>query len=152
MKQIFIPMWDSDRAMEAMVLLSRFLTRTSVFRLFCNQDAAAAKETRSILFDHKEKIRKESEDMRLNEGFVLKSMAGEYVIMPVGSNIAAFDGMVILNEVSAFIIKQLEKGDISREDLLELVLDEYEVDRETAKADLDELSDKLLGIGVITIN
>ena len=89
--------------------------------------------------------------MRLNEGFVLKSMAGENVIMPSGGKIAQFNGTVILNEVSAFIVKQLQHGPLSREDLLELVLAEYEVDRETAAKDLDELADKLSGMGVVSM-
>ena len=149
--QIFIPMWDSERAAEAMILLIRLSGTIPVYRLFCDMGSEGAKETGNILFENEEKILEESKDMKLNDGFVLKSVAGENIIMPVGGNIARFNGTVILNEVSAFIVKQLEKGPVGKDDMLELILGEYEVDRETASEDLDELAEKLCGMGVISI-
>ena len=89
--------------------------------------------------------------MKLNDGFVLKNMAGESVIIPTGANIVKFSGTVILNEVSAFIVQQIQDGNTGREELLGRILCEYEVDRETAAADLDELLEKLCGMGVISI-
>ena len=86
--------------------------------------------------------------MKLNDGFVLKSMAGEYVLMPTGENIAKFNGSVLLNEVSAFVIRQLEAGPLGIEDLTDLVLQEYDADRETVKQDLEELMENLTTMGV----
>lgn len=148
--QIVVPMWDSERAMEAMVLLSRLIKEIPVYRLFCDQDEKAAEETRKILFDLPEHILEEREDMKLNEGFVLKSMAGEFVLMPTGENITKFNGSVLLNEVSAFILRKMEAGPISREDLTELILAEYDADRKTVQEDLDELMESLIGMGVVS--
>ena len=88
--------------------------------------------------------------MKLNDGFVLKSMAGEYELMPTGENIARFNGSVLLNEVSAFILRQLEAGPVSKEDLIDLVLAEYDADRETVTKDLEELVQSLTEMGVVT--
>ena len=88
--------------------------------------------------------------MKLNEGFVLKSMAGEFVLMPVGANIAKFNGSVLLNEVSALVIRQLEAGPCGIEDLTDLVLREYEADRATVQSDLEELMDQLCEMGVVS--
>ena len=86
--------------------------------------------------------------MKIKEGFIVRNMLGEYMAIPTGDNIAKFDGSVILNEVSAFIIEQLKKP-TSKEELLELVLAEYDVSREQAEADLDTLLDKLRGYGML---
>ena len=86
--------------------------------------------------------------MKIKEGFVLRNVMDEFIVMPTGENIARFDGSVVLNEVSAFIYKLLETS-ISREDLLTAVLNEYEVDEATAAADLDVLLNKLADMGVL---
>ena len=44
----------------------------------------------------------------------------------------------LLNEVSAFVWEKLQTP-VSREDLLKAILDEYEVQRSVASADLDNL-------------
>ena len=45
---------------------------------------------------------------------------------------------VVLSDVAAFVFEQLKRP-VSREDLLALVLAEFEVDESTASADLDAL-------------
>lgn len=149
--QLYIPMWDSERAFQAMLLLGRLVKSFPVFRLFCDQDENAARETKTILTLETDNIQREETDMKLNEGFVLKSMAGESVLMPTGTNIVKFNGTVMLNEVSAFIIKRLEAGPCSLEDLADLLLKEYDVDRETVLKDLEELTEKLAQMGVLSL-
>ena len=86
--------------------------------------------------------------MKIKDGFVLRNVVDEYIVMPTGDNIAKFDGAVVLNEVSAFVFEQMKRP-VSREDLLEAVLNEFEVDEATAKADLDALLEKLAEMGLI---
>ena len=86
--------------------------------------------------------------MKIKEGFVLRNVVDEYIVMPTGNNIAKFEGAVVLNEVSAFIYKLLENP-MSREDLLTAILNEYNVDEATASADLDVLLNKLADMGVL---
>ena len=86
--------------------------------------------------------------MKIKEGFVLRDVMDEYIVMPTGDNIAKFDGAVVLNEVSAFIYRLLQ-APMSRDDLLTAVLNEYDVDEATAAADLDALLRKLADMGVL---
>ena len=88
------------------------------------------------------------EQMKIKQGFVLRNVVDEFIVMPTGDNIAKFEGAVVLNEVSAFIFKQLENP-VSREDLLAAMLGEYDVDEATAAADLDALLEKLADMGVL---
>ena len=71
--------------------------------------------------------------------------------MPTGENIAMFNGSVLLNELSAFVIQKLTEGPLSKEDLADLILAEYEADREVVLNDLEELAQQLAEMGVITL-
>ena len=148
MQQSFVPMWDTDAAVMAMANVRRLVRQTPVYRVFCGPDAEDAKVIHDILVNHPELIREEKEQMKIKEGFVLRNVVDEFIVMPTGDNIAKFEGAVVLNEVSAFIFKQLENP-VSRDDLLTAMLGEYEVDEATAAADLDALLEKFAEMGVL---
>ena len=44
--------------------------------------------------------------MKASTGFILRNLAGEYVVMPAGDNIGAFGGAILMNELSAFVWEQ----------------------------------------------
>lgn len=148
MQQSFVPMWDTDAAVMAMANVRQLVRKTPVYRVFCGPDAEDARAIYDILVNHPEQIREEAKDMKIKEGFVLRNVVDEFIVMPTGDNIAKFEGAVVLNEVSAFIFKQLENP-VSREDLLAAMLNEYDVDEATAAADLDALLEKLADMGVL---
>lgn len=147
-QQSFMPMWDTDAAFMAMTNVMALIKKTPVYRVFCGPDEDAAEVIYDILVNHPEWIREEAKDMKIKDGFVLRNVIDEFIVMPTGSNIAKFEGAVVLNEVSAFIYKLLENP-MSRDDLLTAVLNEYEVDEATAAADLDALLEKLSDMGVL---
>lgn len=148
MQQSFMPMWDTDAAFMAMTNGMALIRKTPVYRVFCGPDEDAARVIYDILVNHPEWIREEAKDMKRKEGFVLRNVMDEFIVMPTGSNIAKFEGAVVLNEVSAFIYRLLENP-MSREDLLIAILNEYDVEEATASADLDALLNKLAGMGVL---
>ena len=86
--------------------------------------------------------------MRIKQGFEVVNIAGDYLLIPVGDQIDVFNGTVILNEVSAFLINKLET-DIDKDDLVILLVDEYGIDRKTAQEDIDEALEKMKKIGII---
>ena len=86
--------------------------------------------------------------MKAKNGFVLRKVVDEQILMPVGDNIGQFNGTVLMNDVSAFVWEKLQKP-VTKEELLQAVLSEFEVDEETASRDLDELLEKFTGLGII---
>lgn len=88
--------------------------------------------------------------MKAKEGFVLRTVVDEYMIMPTGTNIGKFDGTVVLNEVSAFLWQRLQQN-TDREALLAALLAEYEVSGEVAARDLDALLEKFTGLGLLEL-
>ena len=147
-KQAFIPMWDPDAAALAVANVHRLCRTTPVYRLFCGPDVDSARAVHRILFEHPEEIQEELPDMKIKPGFTLRNVVDEFMVMPTGENIKSFGGTVVLNEVSAFIFRQLEQP-ISREDLLAQLLAEFDVDEATAAADLDALLAQFRQLGLM---
>lgn len=70
--------------------------------------------------------------MKIKEGFVLRSIAGSNIVVPIGAASVDFNGMITLNDSAAFLWKRLEKG-AEIDDLVKALLDEYDVDEDTAR-------------------
>jgi len=89
--------------------------------------------------------------MKIKDGFALREVAGEQVLMPAGENISKFDGAIILSEVAAFAYKKLmehpEGLDVER--IAEYISEVYEVDTETAKIDIAEAFGTLKQYGAV---
>ena len=148
-QQAFIPMWDTDAAVMAMANVRRLQATVPVYRVFCGMYADDARAIYDILFNHPELIREPGgEDMKIADGFTMRSVLDEHMIMPTGDNIAKFGGTVVLNDVSAFVFEQL-KTPVTREDLLAAILAEYEVDEATAAKDLDALQAQFRELGML---
>ena len=76
--------------------------------------------------------------MRIKEGFVLRNVAGSNVICAVGSKSREFKGIIELNDSSSFLFNKILEGASSIDELVKLMLDEYEIDKETARIDIEE--------------
>lgn len=87
--------------------------------------------------------------MKIKEGFILREVAGSYVVVAVGAASKDFRGVIKLNGSGAFLWKALEKEDKSTEDLVKALLDEYEIDAETAKKDVKDFVDRLKGAKIV---
>ena len=74
--------------------------------------------------------------MKIKEGFILKEIAGSFVVVPVGQNLVDFSSMITLNETGAFLWNALSE-EASEEQLCEKLLSEYEgVSQEEALSDI----------------
>ena len=80
--------------------------------------------------------------MKIKEGFILRNVAGSYVVVPIGEATLDFNGMMNLNETGAFLFEKMIEG-ISRADLIKALTDEYDIDEETASVDVDAFIEKV---------
>ena len=86
--------------------------------------------------------------MKIKPDFTIVQVADDYLLVPVNDQMERFNGTVVLNEVSAFLLEKL-KTERSAEELASLLTDEFDVDAETAKADVLALIDKMRETGII---
>ena len=91
----------------------------------------------SVHFDEREES-----IMRVEKEFVLREIAGDYIIIPTGKTVLEFNGLVTVNEVGVLLWKMLQE-EVTFEDLVKGVLEEYDVDENTARSDIQEFLDKL---------
>lgn len=80
--------------------------------------------------------------MKIKDGFVLKELSGSYLVVPLGSQVTDFAHIIKLTETSAFLWKKLE-SECEVEDLISALLQEYDVDRETATKGVNSFVSKL---------
>ncbi len=83
--------------------------------------------------------------MKVNHEFLLKEIAGSFVVIPVSSVLVDFDGMITLNETGVFLWRLLEE-EKTFDELLVALRAEYEVDDETARADIAAFLDQMRAI------
>ena len=80
--------------------------------------------------------------MRVEKDFVLREIAGDYVIIPTGKTVLSFNGLISVNEVGAFLWELLQ-NEVTIDELVAAVLNEYDVDDVTAREDIQEFLDAL---------
>ena len=87
--------------------------------------------------------------MKIDKNFVLREIAGEYIIIPTGRTALEFNGLITVNEVGMELWKMLQE-DVTFDDLLNGILEEYDVDENAAREDIQEFLDRLVKGGILT--
>ncbi len=86
--------------------------------------------------------------MKVKEGFMMRKVGDQIVVVAMGQAAKQFHGMMNLNETGAFVWELL-KQETSEENVLEAMMENYGIDRERAKKGLDSFLDKLRTVGVL---
>lgn len=87
--------------------------------------------------------------MKIKNGFIVKELAGQYVVVALGQASKIFNGIIKLNDSAKFIWDKLAVG-AEKEDVVNALLEEYEgVDRETAERDFDNFVNELKGANIL---
>ena len=87
--------------------------------------------------------------MKINENFVLKTIAGEAVVMPVGDAVNKIHGMIKLNPTAEIIWKALEKNTSIDSVVTEVKKNCENVDEATVKEDVTAFIEKLSKLEII---
>lgn len=73
--------------------------------------------------------------MKIKDGFTVRKIANSYMAIPIGTRTKDVKGIVALSETGAFIWRLLE-NDISEDQLVRKLIEEYDVSKERASADV----------------
>ncbi|MBR1548903.1 MAG: PqqD family protein [Prevotella sp.] len=88
--------------------------------------------------------------MKQKEGFVLRMVCGEHVIVGEGIGTIDFGKLISLNETAAWLWKKAaEMGDFTVDSLAEALCAEYEVDQAQARADVAKMVAQWQEIGIV---
>lgn len=86
--------------------------------------------------------------MKVKSDFILRKISDSYVVVPVGSAVVDFSGLINLNESGAMLFELLQKG-AEESDLTDALLKEYNVSREVAEADVKKFVAKVKDAGIL---
>ena len=73
--------------------------------------------------------------MRVKDGFVCRSVGETHMAVPVGTRTQEVPGVVALSESGVLLWERLQ-NDVTIDDLVEVLLAEYEVERDQAEKDV----------------
>lgn len=86
--------------------------------------------------------------MKIKEGFVLRQMCGEYIVAGEGLQHINFNKLLSLNESAAYLWQELVGKEFTQEEMAELLIARYGIDKQLAMTDSGKLMNSWLEIGV----
>ena len=86
--------------------------------------------------------------MEIKKQVILRSVAGEHMLIPVGETVLQYNGIFMLTETGKFLWENIEKGADS-DQLKALLAKEYEIDYATADTDVNEFLEMLRAFEII---
>lgn len=86
--------------------------------------------------------------MKVEKEFVLREIAGDYIIIPTGKTVLEFNGLITVNEVGVSLWNMLQK-DVTFDELVAGILSEYDVEEDIAREDIQEFLNQLVTGGIL---
>lgn len=73
--------------------------------------------------------------MRISDQFILRNVADEYLLIPVGAAALSLNGLIAMSESGALLFEKLKNG-CTGEELVAALRAEYEVTEQVAREDI----------------
>ena len=85
--------------------------------------------------------------MKIKDGFVVRELAGQSIVVALGEASKTFNGMIKLNDTGRLIWDMLAEGK-AKEEIADRFVAEYDVEREIAERDINAFVETLQGAGI----
>lgn len=86
--------------------------------------------------------------MKINGEFVIRDIEGEMILVPVGESALNMNGIIALNETAALIWQKLSQGQ-EKPEIIQSLLEEFDIDPQICEKDFDEFTEKLIENGLL---
>lgn len=88
--------------------------------------------------------------MKVKNGFNLREVCGEHIIVAEGDENIDFSNIISMNESSAYLWEEVQKmGTFTVDNLVKLICNQYEIDETTARKDAIALAAQWGTAGII---
>lgn len=74
--------------------------------------------------------------MKIKKDYVIKQIGKELVIVPIKDEAIRFNGIITVNKTGAFLFEQLQKEDLTEEQLVQRILENYEAEEKVVRKDI----------------
>ena len=85
--------------------------------------------------------------MEIKKEVVVRCVAGEYMLIPIGEAITDYNGLFVITE-SGMLLWNLIKNGAEKDELVSALMKEYGIDSKTAAEDTNEFIQKLRDLGI----
>lgn len=86
--------------------------------------------------------------MKVSKDFIMREIAGECILIPVGAAAADLNRLISLNEVGKYVVELLSQ-EHSISELVNQITEEYDISPETALKDVEAFLKQLQEIGAL---
>lgn len=86
--------------------------------------------------------------MKISNQFILRTIAGEHLLIPVGEAAISVKGLIALSESGAMLFEKM-KADCSEEELIATLREEYDVSPEQAREDVHAFLDQMRQLNML---
>ena len=86
--------------------------------------------------------------MKIKEGFLLRKVAGNIIVVPTGNKVMDFNVMISLNETGAFLWELLN-NELTELQLVEKIIAEFKVSKKIAQEDVKTFVKRLEKEGLL---
>lgn len=87
--------------------------------------------------------------MKVKEGFRLRKLGREHIVMGEGLAQINFNKIISLNSSAAYLWEAIQSKEFTIEDLAQLLIDEYGIDRELAQKDSASIAQAWIDAGIV---
>ena len=88
--------------------------------------------------------------MKIKKGFQLQNVCGEHIIIPAGEENIDFSHIISLNPTAAYLWENIaDKESFTIEDMVQLLLAEYEVEEDIALEDCKLIAERWAEMGLL---
>lgn len=89
--------------------------------------------------------------MRIKEGFKMRTMLKEHIVTADGSGQVNFNKIISLNPTAAYLWENVVGKDFTESDLVNLLLQEYDVEQSVAEQDIKKMLQDFDAAGLLEI-
>lgn len=86
--------------------------------------------------------------MKVSNKFISRNIANEHLLIPVGEAAMTVKGLIAMSESGAMLYEKL-KTDCSREDLIAVLMAEYQIPETVAAQDTDAFLDQMRQLHIL---
>lgn len=87
--------------------------------------------------------------MKIKSGFITKKVAGDIIVIPAEQALVDFKAIITLNETGAYLWELMQE-DVSKEQIVEKMLEEFDAEREIISSDVEDFISVLEEKGLLS--
>jgi hypothetical protein len=87
--------------------------------------------------------------MKIIDGFILREIMGQATVIGEGVEQVNFNKIITLNSSAAYLWPAVEGEDFDVAKIADLLIEEYNIDRQTAEKDAKTITDQWIEVGIV---